>query len=175
MAVREGLRQYLRQGIELATFHRVDNPDRVLRFLGYGLIGVTGVPVDMVVTNTLASVGVHYLTATLLGYTLAMTWNFAWQRRYVFETGGNVLREYIRYLGVDVSSAVVRAGVVVALLAGVGRETALFATRAGRLLPLLTEHSIEPVTVASLAGIAVAFVVGFLLTDAYVFRNGGGL
>jgi putative flippase GtrA len=169
MAVREGLREYARRGLDKATFGRVSDPNRALRFLGYGAIGVTGIPIDMLITNSVAAAGAHYVLATLVGYTVAMSWNFVWQRRYVFGTGGNALREYIRYLGVDVTSAAVRTGVVVALMAGVTRETALFAARAGRLLPLLTAHSIEPVTVASLAGIGVAFVVGFLLTDAFVF------
>jgi len=64
---------------------------------------------------------------------------------------------------------------VVGLMTGVGRETALLATRTGRLLPLVTEHSLEPVTVASLIGIGVAFIVGFLLTDSFVFRSRGGV
>jgi len=173
MAVRKGLYHYARRGIRLATLDRVDDPDRVLRFVGYGLIGATGIPIDLLVTNTIAGAGAHYLVATLLGYTLAMTWNFTLQRRYVFDSGANALREYIRYLGVDLASAAVRTGVVVALMVGVSRETALIATRTGRLLPVLTQHSIEAVTIASVLGIGVAFVVGFLLTDAYVFRGEG--
>lgn len=162
-----------RRGIEIATLQHVSDPERVLRFLGYGAIGASGIPIDMVVTNTVAGLGAHYLVATLAGYVLAMTWNFALQRRYVFATGANPIREFGRYVGVDATSAAVRTGIVVALLAGVGRETALFATRAGAVLPLLTQHSIAPVTIASLAGIGVAFVVGFALTDAYVFGSDG--
>ena len=144
-------------------------PGRWTRAVGYTAVGASGIPVDMLATNTVAGLGGHYLVATVAGYLLALTWNFSLQRRYVFDGGEAIIPEYLNYIAVDGVAAALRIGVVVSLLQGVSRETAILATRTGRLVPLLDGGSIAPVTVASLAGIAVASAVGFLLTDTFVF------
>lgn len=132
---------------------------RLKRMVGYGAVGATGIGVDLTIVQALRMVGIHYLLTIAVAYHVAMTWNFAWQRRYVFRATGNVVRQYIRYLIVDVSAFVVRAVTVWAL---VDWTTPLDA------LPYIPQP-IAPAVPASLLGIGLAFLVGFAGTETLVF------
>jgi len=132
---------------------------RLKRMIGYGLVGITGIPVDLAVVEAGHLLGVHYLLAIAVAYQVAMSWNFALQRRYVFNAAGNLIRQYIRYWIIDVIAFGVRAAVVWAL---VGLWNPWLA------LPYIPDP-IGPAVPASVIGIAAAFVIGFGGTETVVF------
>lgn len=131
---------------------------RLRRMVGYGAVGATGIAVDLSIVEGLSVLGLHHLLAITVAYQVAMTWNFALQRQFVYKAGGNALRQYLRYLTVDVSAFVVRAGAVIVLV----DLSDPFAA-----LPYLS--ALDPATPASLVGIVLAFAIGFAGTDELVF------
>jgi|GEM_PF-5577196 len=110
----------------------------------YLVVGASGVPVDVAVT-TLASVGVGLLAAQAVGWAVAATWNWSWNRRRTWESDAEPLREWARYLGVDAGRLAVRLGVVALISSAV------------------------PGIIATITGIAVASALGFLGFDRVVF------
>lgn len=132
---------------------------KLKRMLGYGAVGATGIAVDLSIVEALSVLGVHHLLAITVAYQTAMTYNFALQRSFVYgATAGNVLRQYLRYLTVDVSAFAVRAGAVIVLVDLSDPFTAL---------PYLS--AVDPAVPASFIGIVLAFVIGFQGTDELVF------
>jgi len=133
---------------------------RLKRMVGYGAVGATGIVVDLLIVQVLRVAGLHYLLTIAISYQAAMTWNFHWQRRYVFHaTKGNIIRQYIRYFWVDVSAFFVRAATVWALVDWTSPLDAL---------PYIPAP-IKPAVPASLFGIILAFLIGFAGTDTFVF------
>jgi len=133
---------------------------RLKRMVGYGAVGATGIVVDLSIVQLLRTIGVHYLLTIALSYQVAMTWNFWWQRRYVFKaTEGSIIRQYIRYFWVDVSAFIVRAGVVWAMIDWTSPLDAL---------PYIPDP-VKPAVPASLLGIGLAFLIGFAGADTLVF------
>jgi len=133
---------------------------RLKRMVGYGAVGVTGIGVDLSIVEALSLAGAHWLLAVAAGYQVAMTWNFVWQRQLVFKaTEGNIVRQYLRYLVVDVSALVVRVATVWLLVDYASPFDAL---------PYIP-YPIAAAVPASLVGIALAFLIGFAGTDTVVF------
>jgi dolichol-phosphate mannosyltransferase len=132
---------------------------KVRRLVGYGAVGATGIAVDLAIVEGAIRLGVHHLLAITIAYQVAMTWNFVLQRQLVYQAGGNPIRQYLRYLVVDVSAFVVRAGVVIATVDLASPWDAL---------PYVPGH-IAPAVPASFVGIVLAFLVGFQGTDTVVF------
>jgi putative flippase GtrA len=133
---------------------------KLRRMAGYGTVGATGIVVDLALVEGLIRLGAHHLFAIAVAYQLAMTWNFALQRRFVYQaTAGNALRQYLRYLTVDVSAFAIRAGVVIATVD---------LTSPWLALPYVPGH-VAPAVPASFVGIVLAFIVGFQGTDTVVF------
>lgn len=112
----------------------------------YFVVGATGVPIDVAVT-TLASVGVGIVAAQAVGWLVAATWNWTWNRRKTWASDADPWREWARYLGVDAGRLAVRLGVV-AVVAGV-----------------------VPGIVATVLGIVAAAALGFLGFDRMVFTD----
>jgi len=136
------------------------NVSKLRRMVGYGAVGATGIVVDLSIVEGLSLLGIHHLLAVLVAYQTAMTWNFAWQRRLVYQaTGGDVIRQYIRYFFVDVSAFIVRVGAVVAFVD---------LSDPFQALPYIPQP-IDPAVPASLVGIILAFLIGFAGTDTVVF------
>ena len=137
-------------GVDVATLKR---------FVGYGLVGATGIGVDLAVVQGTRLLGAHWLLAVALAYQTAMTWNFALQRRFVWHSTGSVVREYIRYFAVDVGAFGVRAAVVWATID---------LSNPWDAMPYVPAP-IDPAVPASLLGIACAVVVGFAGAETLVF------
>jgi dolichol-phosphate mannosyltransferase len=138
--------------------------DRLRRLLGYGAVGASGIVVDLAIVQLLIELGAHHLVAVLVAYQTAMTWNFAFQRRFVYRATGNAVRQYIRYVIVDLSAFAVRVGAVVATVDLASPWDAL---------PYVPK-TIAPAVPASLVGIALAFLVGFAGTETVVFGTQTG-
>lgn len=132
---------------------------KLRRMAGYGAIGATGIVVDLVLVETLIRSGLHHLLAITIAYQAAMTYNFVLQRRLVYRASGNIIRQYLRYLFVDVSAFAVRVGVVVATVDLASPWLAL---------PYVPGH-VAPAVPASFVGIVLAFIIGFSGTDTIVF------
>jgi putative flippase GtrA len=122
-------------GVDVATLKR---------FVGYGLVGATGIGVDLAVVQGTRLLGAHWLLAVALAYQTAMTWNFALQRRY---------------FAVDVGAFGVRAAVVWATID---------LSNPWDAMPYVPAP-IDPAVPASLLGIACAVVVGFAGAETLVF------
>lgn len=147
----------------VSTLTELGQSPRLRKMLGYGIVGVTGVPVDTGVLWLLSQLELHYLVVTTGGYLAAMTWNFTLHRRYVFEEHGPLLADYGRYVLVDVSSFLVRVVFVIILM------DVLTGWQ-----PASTAVGVPPVIPASLVGVGVAFLVGFAGTNRYVFQADDG-
>lgn len=132
---------------------------KVRRMLGYGAVGATGIFVDLSIVEGLSLAGVHHLPAVLIAYQIAMTYNFVLQRQLVYRAGGNWIRQYIRYLFVDVSAFTVRVGAVIAFVD---------LSDPFQALPYVPAP-IDPAVPASFIGIVLAFLIGFQGTDTVVF------
>lgn len=132
---------------------------RAKRAAGYAVVGITGIPVDLGVLTGLLAVGVHHLLAISVSYLVAMTWNFALQRRFVYHGSGQISREYARYVFVDVSAFAIRAAVVF---------LTVDLAHPWLALPYIPAP-IDPSLPASALGIAVAFVIGSQGTEELVF------
>lgn len=133
------------------------NRARARRAAGYGLVGITGVPVDLAVVWLAATVAaLPAMVATLAGYQVAVTWNYICQRRYVYRSQQPIPREFARYLGADLLGAVARVAVVALLVHAVG-------------VPSTVTAVVPGVVIASAAGIAAGFVATFATADTLVF------
>jgi len=132
---------------------------KVQRMVGYGAVGATGIVVDLSIVEGLSLAGVHHLLAVLVAYQVAMTYNFALQRQLVYKVSGNVIRQFIRYLFVDVSAFAVRVGAVIAFVD---------LSDPFQALPYVPAP-IDPAVPASFIGIVLAFIIGFQGTDTVVF------
>lgn len=134
-------------------------PAKLRRLVGYGAVGATGIAVDLAITQGLIWAGVHHLVAIVVAYQLAMTYNFALQRRFVYRATGNWLRQYLRYIVVDAGAFAIRVAVVVATVD---------LAEPWMALPYVP-GVIAPAVPASFVGIALAFLIGFQGTDTIVF------
>lgn len=132
---------------------------RLKRLAGYGAIGATGIPVDLAVVWATALAGLPALAASIVGYQVAVTWNYAWQRRLVFGSTRSVLREFGEYVLADLAGGLMRVGVVTGLLV------------TGSLTPAVSRTRVPAAVLASAVGIAAAFLVTFALADHYVFNT----
>ncbi|WP_435067711.1 GtrA family protein [Haloplanus sp. C73] len=112
----------------------------------YLVVGASGVPIDVAVT-TVASAGIGVIAAQAVGWFVAATWNWAWNRRETWDSDADPLREWARYLGVDAGRLAVRLGVVAVVVGAV------------------------PGIVATVVGIGAATVLGFLGFDRLVFAD----
>lgn len=134
--------------------------EKLRRMVGYGAVGLTGIPVDLGILEGLSLLGVHHLLAICVSYLAAVLWNFTLQRKYVYgATAGNAVRQFIRYFTVDFSAFLVRAGTVVLTVDALAWWQGL---------PYIPTP-IDPAVPASAVGIVLAFIIGFQGTDEVVF------
>ncbi len=132
---------------------------KLKRMVGYGVVGLTGIAVDLSIVEAGSLLGVHHLLAVVAAFVVAMTWNFILQRRFVYNAAGNIIRQYCRYFVVDVSAFLVRFGIVVAT---VDLSSPWLA------LPYVP-YPVGPAVPASVVGILAGFLAGFHGTDEIVF------
>lgn len=117
-------------------------PTRLVRLLEYALVGASGVPVDMAMVWLLIDqVGTHHLLAQPGAWLVAMSWNFALNWWVTFDQpDGSLWRQYLSYGTVQAGALGVRIVTVAILVDALG----------------------APVVPASLAGILLPAVLGFL-------------
>lgn len=123
--------------------------DRVPKLGRYLSVGATGVPVDLAVT-TAAAAAVSIVGAQAVGWFVAATWNWFWNRRLTWESNAHAGREWGRYLVVDIGRLLAR----IAFVAGIVR-----------VAPEL------PNVVVTATGIGVAAAFGFFGFDKLVFKE----
>jgi len=129
---------------------------RLRRAAGYGLVGATGIPVDLGVVWLATAISIPGLLASLAGYQVAVTWNYLWQRRYVYRSTASLAREFVRYLGADALGAIARISVVAIIL-----HLAVVPSGGARVVPAAV--------VASAVGILAGFIATFGAADTLVF------
>lgn len=115
----------------------------------YLSVGATGVPIDLVVT-TVTAAAVSIVGAQAVGWFVAATWNWFWNRRLTWQSDAHPGREWARYLGVDVGRLLARVAFVAGLV---------------RVAPQ------SPDVVVTATGIAVAAAFGFIGFDKLVFTE----
>lgn len=124
-------------------------------------VGATGVPVDLAVSAVGLALLPHYLLANVVGYAVAVSWNFYWNYRLVWNRPARPFgRMFAEYVGADAVFFGVRAALIWALVEIVA-------------LPGL-HHPLLPVAVpaelvATLLGILVVAVGTFVVADRWVF------
>lgn len=117
--------------------------ERVVRFIEFCGVGASGVVVDLAVTTTALNV-THYLLANVMGFLVAVTWNFAGNWLFVFDRPeGSIPRQYASYVLLHTATFGVRAAVLTALIEAGG----------------------VPVLPATTVGIAAAAVANYLGTE----------
>ena len=117
-SVREGL-SYLRQLIGL----RLDDA-RVSRFARFGIVGASGLLVNMLALAALAEVaGIHYLMAAILATQVSTAWNFWLTERWVFADRAppdGMVRRAALFFGMNNASLLLRGPMLFLLVSVLG-------------------------------------------------------
>lgn len=140
------------------------NPTQAARFACFAVVGITGIFVDIGITASTITAGVDYLFANAIGYSVAVTWNFALNYRYTWNRPNrSVKRMYAEYLSADIGLFAGRIAVVWLLVevAAIPDISVAGQTAAGEI-------------VASLAGILAVALATFVVADRVVFEDGDG-
>jgi len=117
--------------------------ERPVRFVEFAGVGATGMVVDLGISTSALSL-THYLVANILGFAVAVTWNFTGNWLFVFDRPeGSLPKQYGSYVGLHAITFGLRAVVLTALIevAGVG------------------------VLVATIIGVGVAAIANYLGTE----------
>uniref|UniRef100_A0A7C4QLT3 M20/M25/M40 family metallo-hydrolase n=1 Tax=Schlesneria paludicola TaxID=360056 RepID=A0A7C4QLT3_9PLAN len=123
-------------------------------FVRFGLVGTSGIAVDLGLLALLLACGVGHAWAAALAIWGAMTWNFAWNRRWTFAAVGRapVLRQYLQFCASCLLGGLINWGTRIALTAWV----APFADR-----PFA----------AAVMGVLAGFGSNYLFCRLFVFRQ----
>jgi len=117
--------------------------ERGTRFVEFLGVGATGVVVDLAITTSALTM-THYLLANLLGFLVAVTWNFGGNWYFVFDKPeGPIIKQYASYVGLHGATFGLRAVVLAALVEGAG----------------------APIMLATVVGIGAAAVANYLGTE----------
>jgi dolichol-phosphate mannosyltransferase len=122
--------------------------------LQFCLVGSTGLVIDLAVFASLLHLGVSFKLARGLAIWVAMTSNFAFNRRLTFSysRGGSILIQYPRFVATCALGAVVSWSVAVGLV----QSVALFTHR---------------VYLAAIMGVVAGTICNFLISRHWVFRH----
>lgn len=130
----------IERSVRATPARHIINPQRARQVIQFCAIGATGALLDVLVTVTMLG-QTHYLLANALGFTLAVSFNFAGNYYVTFnEPEGHLVWQYTSYVGLHSGTFAVRALVVAALV----------------------ETSGVPAGPASAVGIVAASVVNYL-------------
>ncbi|MEZ6129359.1 MAG: glycosyltransferase family 2 protein [Planctomycetaceae bacterium] len=123
----------------------------LFRFATFGAVGVSGMAVDLVSLSILLPL-TGLATGRALAIWLAMTWNFAWNRRITFRDASesSVASEYIRFCGAC------QIGAAISWIMSVGLVA---------LTPVFADHPLA----AAMIGTGLAAVVNYAMCRALVF------
>ena len=126
----------LREGLTYATqLARLRMGDRSWSFSRFGLVGATGLAVNMVVFAALYGTGLHYLIAALLATEASTVWLFVLTDRWVFAGRANRRSRgsrFMTYFALNNLAFAVRGPLLILLVAGLGFDPLL-----GNLVSLL--------------------------------------
>jgi putative flippase GtrA len=147
-------RDYLRHLIRLYQ-HRYPGWTRFARFC---LVGLSGAAVDLALFALLLALTLRVPAASVLAIGVAMTWNFALNRRWTFADSRRqpLLRQYLAFCLSCCLGSAVNWSTRVLLWTHV---------------PFFSEHAL----VAAAAGVATGTFFNFSLCQAFVFRPRGTL
>ncbi len=102
----------------------VRRPESWLQLLRFGIVGVSGYVVNLVVfTIVLNGAGLSYLIAATVAFLVAVSNNFLWNRRWTFKLDEHhrpVHHQAARFLTVSVAAFLVGLGLLAALVEGAG-------------------------------------------------------
>ena len=124
------------------------------RLLCFGLVGTSGLVIDVAVYLGLQWIGLEHRLARFLSFWPAVTWNWRLNRSFTF--GERHREPHVRQWGKFVASSLVGLSVNVGSYTVLTSLVDFFASR--RLLALLS-------------GVLLATLVNFLLANLYVFRR----
>lgn len=134
---------------------RFETPTRVLRF---GLVGLSGLAIDVGVYLTLGLLGMDHRAARLIAFWPAVTWNWRLNRGWTFaeRPRGQRARQWAAFVATSALGLAVNVGSYVALTA---------------LVDWLDRHRL----VALLLGVAAGAGVNYLAANWWVYRRAAGL
>ena len=97
-------------------------PDNWLEFLRFGVVGASGVVVNLAVFSTAVhALGVNFRVAAVLAFLLAVTNNFFWNRHWTFSArDGHAGFQAARFLVVSVGAFAVNLAVLEVLVVVAG-------------------------------------------------------
>lgn len=97
-------------------------PDNWLEFLRFGVVGASGVVVNLAVFSTAVhALGVNFRVAAVLAFLLAVTNNFFWNRHWTFSArDGHAGFQAARFLVVSVGAFGVNLAVLEVLVVAAG-------------------------------------------------------
>ena len=102
----------------------VRRPESWLQLLRFGIVGVSGYAVNLVVfTIVLNGAGLSYLIAATVAFLVAVSNNFLWNRRWTFKLDEHhrpVHHQAARFLTVSVAAFLAGLGLLAALVEGAG-------------------------------------------------------
>lgn len=123
------------------------------RFFRYALVGGSGFVIDAsVLTFLVNGLGYGHYVSRAASFTLAVTFTWWINRRWVFQAGAPTRREYSGYFFVQLVGAVINLGIYVLTI---------------ELIPALAAIPVLPLAV----GASVALLVNFLLVRRFVFHR----
>ncbi len=124
----------------------------VWSFLRFGIVGVSGLPVDAsVVYICRTTLGIY--AAGALAYLAAATWTFAFNRLWTFKDAaqGPIWRQWIAFLGANLTGMALNRGAFFILVT---------------VSPFCATYFIVPIAIGAIAGM----VANFIATRRLVFR-----
>ena len=126
----------------------------LVQFVRFGLVGLSGMAVDLTVFATLLAAGVVLPLASAGAIAIAMTWNFCGNRVWTFSDRRRAswLRQYLEFCGSCLLGASLNWATRVLLW---------------RYVPFFSEHEL----LAAAAGVAAGTASNFALCRAIVFRK----
>lgn len=94
-------------------------PENWLQLLRFGLVGISGYAVNLLVFTLAIAAGADHRVAATVAFVVAVTNNFAWNRSWTFPASeGRVHHQALRFLVVSLAGFAVNLAVLEALVVG---------------------------------------------------------
>lgn len=126
----------------------------IVQFARFGVVGVVGFGIDVLVLYTALAMGLGLYSGRLVSYLVAATTTWAMNRAYTFRKGSNVskTKQWVIFVLLNTLGGAINYGVYAGLVNGV---------------VLFEYYPVFAVAVGSLSGM----VVNFTLSRTYVFNE----
>ena len=124
------------------------------QFLAFGLVGLSGLGVSLLVVNCIMAYKGNFILANILAFFFAVTWNFFLNRRFTFQTSkhGNLVLQWAMFAVSCALGTACNWAVSFALY----YNTTLFAAH---------------YNLAIICGVAVGYIVNFTFAKYAVFKS----